>query len=708
MKENLVIVESPTKAKTIQIFLGKNYYVTPSYGHIIDLPEKEFGIDIQEDFKPNYVVLPKKKNVVQCLEKLIKNYKNIWLASDEDREGEAIAYQICKKFNIQYGKYKRIVFHEITKKSIYFAIENPRKLNYDLIYAQQARRILDRLVGFKLSPILWKKIAKGLSAGRVQSVALRLIVEKEEEIKEKKISLQHYHIYGTFEHKKNKIFTAKIENKINNEERMKNILLSCMNSNFTVKKIVPKLEKKSSPIPFTTSSLQQEASIKLDYSISKTMLLAQKLYEKGYITYHRTDSTRISDEILSKIKYFILDTYGEKYLFTNNKFLKKKFSQEAHESIRPTVINNIFNKNYLESLDLDTDQKNLYKLIWKRTISGQMSDCIIEKKIFFIKSSNFEELFSYTKRYIIFNGFMILYSGKEDKEKDFIEEIKEGDTLNKIEILAKQIVKSNIHRHGEASLVRNLEKLGIGRPSTYVPIINTLQKRNYIVKKKLTKEIRKQKIFFIKNKNIFEKKTEIVEIEKNKFFPTDMGFLTIKFLKINFKEITDYHFTAKMEKNLDDIAIGKKSWILIIKNFYKEFIKKIQYVEKHVEKINKERFLGVDPISKRKIFVRIARFGPVIQVGEFHEKNKPRFYPLLNIKRMNTISLQEAIKISELPKSLGFFNGEEILLKINKQSIYIKYKNLSIPIEDKVFFESINLEKTINILIQKNIFEKKT
>ncbi|WP_185850144.1 type I DNA topoisomerase [Blattabacterium cuenoti] len=697
MKENLVIVESPTKAKTIQTFLGKNYYVTPSYGHIIDLPEKELGINIQEDFKPNYVVLPKKKNIVKCLDNLIKNYKNIWLASDEDREGEAIAYQICKRFNIQNEKYKRIVFHEITKKSIFFAIKNPRTLNYDLIYAQQARRILDRLVGFKLSPILWKKIGKGLSAGRVQSVALRLIIEREKEIKEKNISLQHYYIYGTFEHKKNKIFTTKIEKKIDNEEKMKNILLSCINSTFKIKKIVTKQEKKISPIPFTTSSLQQEASVKLSYSISKTMLLAQKLYEKGYITYHRTDSTRISDEILSKIREFIIDTYGNMYLFAKNKFLKKKFSQEAHESIRPTVINNIITNNrYLVSLD--TDQRNLYKLIWKRTIAGQMSDCITEKKIFFIQSSNFEELFSYTKKYIVFDGFTILDSSKKDKEKDFIEEIKEQDTLNNVEFLAKQIVKNNIYRHSEASLVRDLEKLGIGRPSTYVPIINTLQKRNYIVKQKLIKEIKKQKIFFIKKNNIFEKKIEIVEIEKNKFFPTDMGFLTIKFLKKNFKEITDYHFTAKMEKSLDDVAIGKKSWILIIKNFYKEFIKRIQYVEKHVEKINKERFLGVDPISKRKIFVKIARFGPVIQVGEFHEKNRPQFYPLLNIKKMNTISLEEAIKISKLPKSLGFFNGEEIFLKINKQGIHIKYKNLSIPIEDKVFFESINLEKAINIL----------
>ncbi len=696
-KENLVIVESPTKAKTIQTFLGENYQVIPSYGHIVDLPEKKIGINIKDNFKPNYIVLPKKRKIVKYLEKLIKNYNNIWLASDEDREGEAIAYQIYKKFNIK--KYKRIVFHEITKKSILFAINHPRTLNYDLIYAQQARRILDRLVGFQLSPILWKKICKGLSAGRVQSAALRLIVEKEKEITDReKLSLKHFHIYGIFECKKN-VFTTKIQNKIDNEEKMKNILLLSINANFSIQKIVSKLEEMAPSLPFTTASLQQQSFTSLNFSISKTMLLAQKLYEKGYITYHRTDSTRISDNILLEIEKFILRSYGKKYFFLRkNKFSKGKFLQEAHESIRPTTIINI-DKHYLDTLE--SDQRSLYQLIWNRTISSQMSNSIINKKNIFIQSSNFKELFTYTIKTIIFDGFMAINSKKDKKEKDFLEKIKKGDILNKKEIISKQIVKTSVYRYSEASLVKDLEKLGIGRPSTYVPIINTLQKRNYIIKKKLTNKIIKQKVFFIDKNNIIEKENEIVKTEKNKFFPTDIGTLTTEFLKINFQEIADYQFTAKMEKDLDDISVGKKSWIITIQNFYEKFIKKIQYVEKNVKKMNRERFLGIDPISKKKIFVKIARFGPIIQIGEFYEKEKPKFYPLLNLQKMENISLQQAIKISELPKSLGFFNKEEIFLMINKKGIYIKYKNISISIDEKIFYENLNLEKAIHIIKNK-------
>lgn len=699
MKENLVIVESPTKAYTIQTFLGKDYYVVSSYGHIIDLPEKEIGVEIKDNFKPNYVILSKKKKIVQNLKILIKNHKIIWLASDEDREGEAIAYQIYKTFNIPDRKYRRIVFHEITKKAIFNAIKNPRSINYDLVYAQQARRILDRLVGFQLSPVLWKKVKRGLSAGRVQSAAVKLIVEQENKI-QKFIPSPTYQVYGVFSNEQKMIFNAKLDKKIEDKKKMKNILSLCINSSFLVKKIVIKHEKKNPPPPFTTSSLQQEACKKLNYSISKTMFLAQKLYEKGFITYMRTDSTSLSKDILSEIKDYILSLYGKKYLSTKEFSKGQKFSQEAHESIHPTVINHIDN-NYLNFLDIY--QKRLYQLIWERTIMGQMIDSVIEKKDFYIQSSHFDDFFIWTKRTVLLDGFMKIVNQDENKkEKLSVLEMKQGTYLQRKEIIAKQIIPSRIHRYNEASLVNNLEKLGIGRPSTYVPIISAIQKRNYVSIQKIIKKTETRKNFLLKGNSIIEKNEQITEIEKNKFIPTEIGVLITNFLKKNFAEIVDYNFTANLEKNFDDIAKGKQSWIKILQNFYDEFHKKIQYVEEYVDKIHKERFLGIDPKSNKKIFSKIARFGPIVQMGEFKDKEKPKFSPLLNSQTINTISFTEALKILELPKSLGFFEEEEVLLKINKYNIYIKHKKKYIPIEEKIFFDSFNLglEQAIKIIIE--------
>ncbi|WP_185868803.1 type I DNA topoisomerase [Blattabacterium cuenoti] len=699
MRENLVIVESPTKACTIQMFLGENYYVVSSYGHIIDLPEKEIGVKIKENFEPNYVVLSKKKKIVQNLKELIKNYKIIWLASDEDREGEAIAYQIYKTFNIPEKKYRRIVFHEITRKAILYAIKNPRSINYNLVYAQQARRILDRLVGFKLSPVLWKKIKRGLSAGRVQSAAVKLIVEREKKI-QKFIPSLDYQIYGFFENEEKTVFKAKLEKKIKDKDKTKNILSLCIDSIFIVNKIDIKYEKKSPPPPFTTSSLQQEACKKLNFSISKTMFLAQKLYEKGFITYIRTDSTILSKDILSEIKNYILSSYGEKYLSVKEFSKRKKFSQEAHESIHPTIIKNV-NENYLESLDIF--QKQLYQLIWERTIMGQMIGSTIENKYFYIKSSNFNDFFIYIKKTILFDGFLKI-ANKNKKEKSSILEMKKGSILNRKDILAKQIFSTKIHRYNEASLVNNLEKLGIGRPSTYVPIISTIQKRNYVNIQKITKKTETRKNFLLKENSLLEEEEIITEFEKNKLFPTEIGVLTTHFLKKNFGEIVDYDFTANLEKSFDDIANGKESWIKIVKNFYNKFHQKIQYVKEHVDKIKKEYFLGIDPKSKKKIFAKIARFGAIIQLGEFKGKDKPKFSPLLNSQKINTISLTEALKILELPKSLGFFEKEEVLLKINKYNIYLKYKNQFIPIEENMFFNSskLELEQAIDIIKNKN------
>ncbi|QIK16676.1 type I DNA topoisomerase [Blattabacterium sp. DPU] len=697
MKKNLVIVESPTKAHTIQTFLGKDYYVVSSYGHIIDLPEKEIGIQIQKNFEPNYVIISRKKKIIQNLKILIKNHEIIWLASDEDREGEAIAYQIYKTFNIL--KYKRIVFHEITKKAILNAIKNPRLIDYNLVYAQQARRIIDRLVGFQLSPILWKKINTGLSAGRVQSVAVRLIVEQENKI-QNTTPTAVYQINGTFTNPKQKIiFNAKLEKKIEDKKKIKNILTSCINSTFTVKKILLKKEKKKPPLPFTTSSLQQEACNKLQYSISKTMFLAQKLYEKGFITYIRTDSTNLSESILSDIKNFILFSYGKKYLSIKNFSKKKnKFSQEAHEAIHPTIINS--NQTYLDSLD--TFQKRLYKLIWERTIMGQMKDAIFEKKDVYIQPSQLKYCFIHTNKTVLFDGFTKILNKKEKEKSNInVSSIKIGSFLEKKEIIAKQTFKNHLYRYNEASLVKKLEKLGIGRPSTYVSVISTIQKRNYIDLYKISKKIETHEIFILKGNLITKKSNQKIDIEKNKFYPTKMGIIITNFLKKNFHEIIDYNFTANLENNFDNIAKGKQSWIEIIKDFYNNFYKKLQYVQKNVEKIHKERFLGKDPKSDKKIFAKIAKYGPVIQMGEFGKKNRPKFFPLLDKQNIETISLLEALKIIELPKLIGIFEKKEILLKINKYNIYIKYNNKSIPIDEKIFFNnSLNLEQAINIIIK--------
>ncbi len=457
-------------------------------------------------------------------------------------------------------------------------------------------------------------------------------------------------------------------------------------------------ENKKPSLPFTTSSLQQEACKKLQYSISKTMLIAQKLYEKGFITYIRTDSMNLSKNILLEIKNYILSSYGEKYLSIKEFSKRKKFSQEAHEAIRPTIINHK-EENYLKSLDIY--QKNLYLLIWNRSIMGQMTNAIIEKKIFYIQSTDLNIPFIYTKKTVLFDGFMKITNKEEKKDKYDRLELQEGSFLEKEKIIAKQIFKNHLYRYNEASLVKNLEKLGIGRPSTYVPIISAIQKRNYVSTHKIIKRKKIIKNFLLKENSIVEKNEEVTEIEKNKFIPTEIGILIVNFLEKNFKKIVDYDFTANLEKDFDEIAKGKQSWIKIVENFYEKFNQKIQYVRKYVDKIHKERFLGIDPKSNKKIFAKIARFGPVIQIGEFKkDKNKPKFFPLLNSQTINTISFLEALKIIELPKLLGFFEKKEVLLKINKYNIYIEYKKKFFPVEKEIFFNSnsLDLQKAIDII----------
>ncbi|WP_185864814.1 type I DNA topoisomerase [Blattabacterium cuenoti] len=700
MPTNLVIVESPTKAKTIQKFLGKNYYVVPSYGHIIDLPEKKIGIQINNNFKPNYVILSKKIKVVKELKKLIKNYKFIWLATDEDREGEAIAHQIQKTFIENNKKYKRIVFHEITKKSIFHAIKNPRELNFNLIYSQQARRILDRIVGFLLSPLLWKKIKKGLSAGRVQSIAVRLIVEREQKIKNH-IPVKTYKITGSFI-KDKEIIYANFSKNLKNKKEVKSIMDLCINTKyFKIKEIIENNEKKSPSPPFTTSSLQQESCNRLNFSISKTMFIAQSLYEKGYITYMRTDSQKLSEFIISKIKNFICSNYGIEYLSVKNFSNSNKFSQESHEAIRPTVIDH--NDDYLK--DLNSSENILYQLIWERTIMGQMKDVIFRKKNFHIQFSDPKNFFIATEKYIIFDGYTKVK--KKIPKKIIPLSLKKGNRLYRKEIIATSVIKNNSYRYNEATLVKNLENLGIGRPSTYVPIISTIQKRDYVNIQKIIKKKEIKEIFLLqeKKKSISKIYKEFIKIEKNRFVPTEMGILITNFLKNHFYEIINYNFTENLEKKLDSIAKGTITWIEVIKDFYNKFEKIISHVQKNVKKVYEKRLLGKEPKSNQKIYVMMAKFGPVIQLGDFNKKNKnrPKFFPLLNSQKLETISLKETLKMIDLPKKLGLFNNKEIYLKINKYNIYIKYDNQIIPIKKEDFFNSsITLNNAINIINNNN------
>ncbi|WP_185868302.1 type I DNA topoisomerase [Blattabacterium cuenoti] len=691
MKENLVIVESPMKANTIQKFLGEKYHVVSSYGHLVDLPEKEMGIQIENNFHPKYVVSSKKKNLVKNIKSLVNSYDIIWLASDEDREGEAIAYQICHLFKIPEEKYRRIVFHEITKKAILYSMKHPRKINKNLVYAQQTRRILDRLVGFLLSPILWKKVSNGLSAGRVQSAAVRLIVEQEEKIKNF-IPSSIYQVKGYFKNGQ-ELISAKLNKEIKDENTIQKFLLLSMKiDKFFIIKTTKRKVKKSPTPPFTTSSMQQESYNNLNFSISKTMFLSQKLYEKGYITYMRTDSIKLSSTIVSEIQAYITQSYGKEYFCMRNFHLSKKFSQEAHEAIRPTSID----RKESDLKNLDPSEKKLYQLIWNRSIMSQMSDAVFELKTFHIEPPISGYYFIHNQQKVLFEGFLKILEKQINKDQLS----KMIDTHLKIDhIIAKQVYKGTPMRYNEASLVKKLESLGIGRPSTYVPIISTIQKRNYVSIHRIIKKINKQKTMIMNNNEIKIKTENIQKVEKNKFFSTELGIVTTNFLLENFPNIVNYHFTADLEKNFDDIAKGSIFWMKIIKPFYKKFHEKIQYVHHHTKRVHKERFLGIDKKSNKKIVAKIARFGAVLQIGEFNNQEKPKFIPLLNKQKIDTLSLKEALKIIELPKCLGLFKEKKVFININKYNIHIKYNKKFIPIDEKKFFSSsIDLKEAIDII----------
>lgn len=689
MIKNLIIVESPTKAKTIAKYLDQKFTIVSSFGHISDLPKKEIGIDVKNDFKPKYKILQNKKKIVSDLKKLIKKYDYIWLATDEDREGEAISWHLYKFLNIPDCKLKRISFHEITKTSIKKAIQNPRKINKNLVYAQQTRRVLDRLVGFKISPVLWKKIKRGLSAGRVQSVALRLIVEKEYQINNFK-ETSYYQVSGYF-NIKNNIITANLDKKIINIIDVNVFMKKCLqNKKYVISKIKKYIYEKTPNPPFKTSTLQQEALKTLNFSIKKTMLIAQKLYEKGYITYIRTDSTNICQEAIKEIKKEIKLIYGIEYLKIR-KYKNNTYSQEAHEAIRPTNIKKTSTNK------LNKSEKSIYKLIKKRTLSSYMSSCKIEKiKIYIQISCNYN--FILRLENIKFAGFIKIYNKNIEVDNNNIH-VKKNDLITCVKINAKEYFTSPPLRYTEGGLVKKLENLKIGRPSTYAPIISTIQERNYVNVKDISGINKKHNIITMKDNKITKIiKNKIIKKENKKFIPTSIGYVVNEFLVKNFTQIMDYDFTAKIEDNLDKIAKGEIKWNKILYKFYDNLTNKIKQIINSKTTFNK-KFVGLDPESKKKIWAKIGPFGPILQLGELNDKEKPKFIPLLNNENIYLISLKESLKLFKLPKTIGFFNNKIIISNIGKFGPYIKYNNKYFSIKkEKTNPMDIKIEEAIQII----------
>ncbi len=704
MEENLVIVESPAKAKTIEKFLGKNFHVVSSFGHIRDLSKKNLGIDIENNFKPDYIISDDKKKVVAELKKLAKEAKIVWLASDEDREGEAIAWHLAEVLQLKSDKTKRIVFNEITKDAILHAIQHPRAIDLNLVNAQQARRVLDRLVGFELSPILWKKIKPSLSAGRVQSVAVRLLVDREREIIAFKPS-SSYKVTATFEvvdiNGKKATLEAELNQKFETREEALAFLNTCKNAEFKIASIEKKPSKKSPSPPFTTSTLQQEASRKLGFSVAQTMALAQKLYEAGIITYMRTDSVNLSETALKSSSSVIIKQFGEKYHQLRQYKTKIKGAQEAHEAIRPTYIEN-------QTIQGSSSEKKLYELIWKRTIASQMSDAILEKTSIIINISGSSYQFIANGEVIQFDGFLKVYHESTDDEeveekKGLLPPLKTNQILTCEKISAIQRFTHHPPRYTEASLVKKLEELGIGRPSTYAPIISTIQQRGYVVKEDRPGEERLYDVLILKNNKIEQRtEKEITGAEKAKLFPTDIGIMVNDFLVEKFGEILDYHFTANVEKEFDEIAMGNLQWTDMIKKFYYPFHEKVEQVTTNKENVRSERLLGNDPVSGKPVYVRMGRFGPMVQIGDANDNDKPRYARLQTGQYIETITLEQALSLFQLPRNIGQFEDSDVIVNIGRFGPYVQHKSkfysLSKGVDDPY---TITLERAIEIISQK-------
>ena len=710
MQENLVIVESPAKAKKIEEFLGKDYKVMSSYGHIRDLKKRELSID-EKTMEPCYEIPEEKKKLVTELKSNAKQAKKIWLASDEDREGEAISWHLCEVLGLDEVKTSRIVFHEITKPAIMEAIEHPRHLDMNLVNAQQARRVLDRLVGFKLSPVLWRKVKPALSAGRVQSVAVRLIVEREREIQKFK-SEPYYRVVAIFallnEDGNATEVKAELDKRFKTHEEVEAFLEKCKDAKFMVESVSKKPLKRTPAPPFTTSTLQQEAARKLGFTVSQTMMIAQKLYESGRITYMRTDSVNLSTLCTNASKDEIIKVYGNEYSHPRAYHTHSKGAQEAHEAIRPTYMSET-------SIDGTSQEKRLYELIWKRTIASQMADAQIEKTTVTISIDDTDEKFVANGEVITFDGFIKVYresTDDEDNSEDsthILPAMQEGDELQRREITATERFSAAPLRYTEASLVKKLEDLGIGRPSTYAPTISTIQQREYVQKGDKKGEERSYTVDSLKGIKVTQKiKKEIAGNEKGKLLPTDIGIVVNDFLMENFPGIMDYNFTANVEQKFDDIAEGKTDWNKWMKNFDKEFEPEVdQVMNARSEHKAGERELGNDPKSGRPVFVKIGRFGPVVQIGTADDKDKPQFAQLPADKSIETITLEEALELFKLPRELGDFEGSKVSIGTGRFGPYVLHnrKYVSIPKEEDPM--TITLERAIKLINEKREAEQK-
>ena len=677
MAKNLVIVESPAKAKTIEKFLGKDYQVESSYGHIADLPSKEMGVDVEKGFKPKYEVSADKRTLVKKLRDLSKKAETVWLASDEDREGEAIAWHLAEELKLDKNKTKRIVFHEITKSAIQKAIENPRDINYHLVNAQQARRVLDRLVGYELSPVLWKKVKGGLSAGRVQSVSVRLIVERERDIQNFNAEAS-YNVTAEFANEQGKTFKAKLPKSFATKQEAQDFLNKNIGSIYKVSNLETKPGKKSPAAPFTTSTLQQEAARKLYLPVGVTMMLAQRLYEAGLITYMRTDSVNLSNEATSAAEAEIIKSYGKEYSKPRNYATKSKGAQEAHEAIRPTDMTR-------HSVNIDRDQARLYDLIWKRTVASQMSDAQLERTNVKIEANNHNEIFAASGEVLKFEGFLKVYlegSDDEDVEQEgMLPALRVEEKLMRNVITATERFSRPPARYTEASLVKKLEELGIGRPSTYAPTISTIISRNYVEKGTFEGQERNyHQLTLVGDKLTDQELTEQAGSNKGKLVPTDIGMIVNDFLVNHFDTILDYNFTAKVEQDFDEIASGNEDWTKMMEDFYGHFHPTVQDVEKNADRESGERILGTDPKTGKPVSVRLGKFGPMAQIGDAEDEEK-QFASLLPEQNIGNITLEEVLELFMLPKTLGTYKGEAVEVNNGRFGPYVRFgkKFISLP-----------------------------
>ena len=697
MAKNLVIVESPAKAKTIEKFLGKDFQVESSYGHIADLPSKELGIDVNGDFSPKYIVSDDKKAIVKKLKALSKKAETVWLASDEDREGEAIAWHLKEQLDLKEENTKRIVFHEITKNAILKAVENPRDIDYNMVNAQQARRVLDRLVGYELSPVLWRKVKGGLSAGRVQSVAVRLIVERERSIQEFKAET-HYKVVAEFSNLEGKKFKAIIPKNFDSKQTAKDFLNSCLKADFSIADLTKKPAKKSPAAPFTTSTLQQEASRKLGFPVAKTMQVAQRLYEAGLITYMRTDSVNLSVDARNAAEEEITNYYGKE--FSKQRVFKSKVkgAQEAHEAIRPTNMK-------MHTIDTEYDQNRLYDLIWKRTLASQMSDAQLERTNVKIENSVNEKIFTANGEMIKFEGFLKVYlegnDNEEEEQAGMLPNLKINDKLEYTFINATQRFTSPPYRFTEASLVKQLEELGIGRPSTYAPTISTVQRRGYVEKGQNEGYERNYEQLVLASGLVNDQTlSERTGSDKNKLIPTDIGNIVNDFLVANFSNILDFGFTAKVESSFDDISEGDENWTEMIKGFYNDFHETVEDVKENAERESGERILGKHPVSGKTVLVRLGKFGPIAQIGAPEDEEKS-FASLNKEQNLGTISLDEALELFLLPKTIGIYQGEEVVVSNGRFGPYIRFGAMFVSLEKGENPMGVDLPRAEELIIAK-------